>query len=110
CYSYFSSSSLDASSVHHSFPTRRSSDLLRLIYGSIERLGLIVLQDSFQDRQTPKRFNIAIGLGFFKKTKFFIALVQHRNDFCQLDRKSTRLNSSHLGISYAVFCLKKQNN
>src|ERR1035441_7846866 len=25
-----------------------------------------------------------------------------------LDRKSTRLNSSHLGISYAVFCLKKR--
>src|SRR5262245_64239837 len=25
-----------------------------------------------------------------------------------LDRKSTRLNSSHLGISYAVFCLKKK--
>src|ERR1035438_10829161 len=32
----------------------------------------------------------------------------------EVDRKSTRLNSSHLGISYAVFCLKKkktqQNN
>src|SRR5262245_64114567 len=27
-----------------------------------------------------------------------------------VDRKSTRLNSSHLGISYAVFCLKKKNN
>src|ERR1039458_10750521 len=27
----------------------------------------------------------------------------------QADRKSTRLNSSHLGISYAVFCLKKKN-
>src|SRR5437899_5291771 len=27
---------------------------------------------------------------------------------CSLDRKSTRLNSSHLGISYAVFCLKKK--
>src|SRR5258705_7881867 len=25
-----------------------------------------------------------------------------------IDRKSTRLNSSHLGISYAVFCLKKK--
>src|ERR1035438_8343036 len=25
-----------------------------------------------------------------------------------IDRKSTRLNSSHLGISYAVFCLKKE--
>src|SRR5256885_7663102 len=27
----------------------------------------------------------------------------------RLDRKSTRLNSSHLVISYAVFCLKKKN-
>src|SRR5690625_5765966 len=26
------------------------------------------------------------------------------------DRKSTRLNSSHVAISYAVFCLKKQNH
>src|ERR1035438_10734753 len=32
-----------------------------------------------------------------------LALLQ----FLQVDRKSTRLNSSHLGISYAVFCLKK---
>src|SRR5438045_4269053 len=35
-----------------------------------------------------------------------------RRDLPQLvhgpDRKSTRLNSSHLGISYAVFCLKKK--
>src|SRR5256885_7502329 len=29
---------------------------------------------------------------------------------CQTDRKSTRLNSSHLVISYAVFCLKKKKN
>src|SRR5262245_65196088 len=28
--------------------------------------------------------------------------------FVRGDRKSTRLNSSHLGISYAVFCLKKK--
>src|SRR5258705_3266620 len=28
----------------------------------------------------------------------------------QVDRKSTRLNSSHLGISYAVFCLKKKKD
>src|SRR5437899_6341732 len=28
--------------------------------------------------------------------------------FANPDRKSTRLNSSHLGISYAVFCLKKK--
>src|SRR5437899_6471146 len=31
--------------------------------------------------------------------------AHHRNS---QDRKSTRLNSSHLGISYAVFCLKKK--
>src|SRR5207249_7580438 len=28
---------------------------------------------------------------------------------CMKDRKSTRLNSSHVSISYAVFCLKKKN-
>src|SRR5947209_15088006 len=28
--------------------------------------------------------------------------------FCAKDRKSTRLNSSHANISYAVFCLKKK--
>src|SRR5262245_64765108 len=31
-----------------------------------------------------------------------------RNSASTVDRKSTRLNSSHLGISYAVFCLKKK--
>src|SRR3989454_12278692 len=34
----------------------------------------------------------------------------HRNILATRDRKSTRLNSSHLVISYAVFCLKKKNN
>src|SRR5690625_6460116 len=29
--------------------------------------------------------------------------------FYDIDRKSTRLNSSHVAISYAVFCLKKKN-
>src|SRR5689334_24463690 len=31
-----------------------------------------------------------------------------RGEFVVLDRKSTRLNSSHSSISYAVFCLKKK--
>src|SRR5258705_9166242 len=30
--------------------------------------------------------------------------------YVDIDRKSTRLNSSHLGISYAVFCLKKKKD
>src|SRR3989454_7265210 len=33
---------------------------------------------------------------------------QHRRAAARRDRKSTRLNSSHLVISYAVFCLKKK--
>src|SRR5690554_7257900 len=32
------------------------------------------------------------------------------NTLHKLDRKSTRLNSSHVRISYAVFCLKKKKN
>src|SRR3712207_6516580 len=32
-----------------------------------------------------------------------------RKDLSTIDRKSTRLNSSHANISYAVFCLKKKN-
>src|SRR2546430_3788348 len=32
-----------------------------------------------------------------------------RDDLIVADRKSTRLNSSHSQISYAVFCLKKKN-
>src|SRR5437773_6881816 len=31
-------------------------------------------------------------------------------EFLVIDRKSTRLNSSHITISYAVFCLKKKRN
>src|SRR5262245_63687719 len=45
--------------------------------------------------------------------EFFVLLegtaeVKKGNRKLNTDRKSTRLNSSHLGISYAVFCLKKK--
>src|SRR5690554_7325431 len=36
--------------------------------------------------------------------------VRERPDPTALDRKSTRLNSSHVRISYAVFCLKKKRS
>src|SRR5438034_1893356 len=38
-----------------------------------------------------------------------VALVHLPDDPAEPDRKSTRLNSSHTVISYAVFCLKKKN-
>src|SRR6266542_2475454 len=37
-------------------------------------------------------------------------VVQAERHMCRRDRKSTRLNSSHGSISYAVFCLKKKKN
>src|SRR3712207_7079756 len=40
-----------------------------------------------------------------------LAIVGHRHCArARLDRKSTRLNSSHANISYAVFCLKKKTH
>src|SRR3712207_8804213 len=42
-------------------------------------------------------------IGHYGRLTF--AMVAHH-----LDRKSTRLNSSHANISYAVFCLKKKKN
>src|SRR5690554_7179279 len=35
--------------------------------------------------------------------------LKRPENFCGIDRKSTRLNSSHVRISYAVFCLKKKS-
>src|SRR5256885_11101616 len=39
---------------------------------------------------------------------FVVRGLPHEYRFPHIDRKSTRLNSSHLVISYAVFCLKKK--
>src|SRR5438874_12170174 len=66
----------------HSFPTRRSSDLL--------------------EKMPPSRLHfVACAV----VVVFFCAAAPSR---AQRDRKSTRLNSSHVEISYAVFCLKKK--
>src|SRR5258707_6552828 len=50
---------------------------------------------------------LAEGLGLDLPNPFARHIV-HLADFFQRDRKSTRLNSSHANISYAVFCLKKK--
>src|ERR1035441_11035527 len=51
----------------------------------------------------PEAFLARAGLG-----KKIVNLKKDEVAYAQGDRKSTRLNSSHLGISYAVFCLKKK--
>src|SRR5437899_13008652 len=47
------------------------------------------------------------GDGVARRTLGFV-VDRHQYGGRHRDRKSTRLNSSHLGISYAVFCLKKK--
>src|SRR5438045_8548836 len=44
----------------------------------------------------------------YKQSTRFLDFLHWRRPKIEVDRKSTRLNSSHLGISYAVFCLKKK--
>src|SRR2546427_3073356 len=45
-----------------------------------------------------------------KWTSGYATALNHGRGLGQGDRKSTRLNSSHSQISYAVFCLKKKKN
>src|SRR5437867_5018817 len=77
----------------HSFPTRRSSDLSKdhnvRLRELARRQGLSVSEYGVFDEQTGAR----------------VAGTTEE----EVDRKSTRLNSSHRTISYAVFCLKKKN-
>src|SRR3712207_8590479 len=42
-------------------------------------------------------------------TEDILHVIAEEPNLCNQDRKSTRLNSSHANISYAVFCLKKKN-
>src|SRR5258707_9795158 len=44
------------------------------------------------------------------RARFRLRRARGRTGVLDLDRKSTRLNSSHANISYAVFCLKKKKN
>src|SRR5690606_12904610 len=53
---------------------------------------------------------VELAPGQFKEDIVFrITLPDQKEYTLRLDRKSTRLNSSHVKISYAVFCLKKKN-
>src|SRR5205814_6251122 len=94
----------------HSFPTRRSSDLHFAQYNintaqDNHNVGYVLSQTHIlqhgQVDKTGRADAITIGIG---RT----ITNQIEPQFAFGDRKSTRLNSSHLGISYAVFCLKKK--
>src|SRR2546427_6713650 len=57
-----------------------------------------------QVRAAPKEFKFSFKLGGGVKIRDVVVFTRQFST----DRKSTRLNSSHSQISYAVFCLKKK--
>src|SRR2546430_13566013 len=63
----------------------------------------------------PPRSTLFPYTTLFRSSRLKSEFRGHDTQLCQLrrrgpsDRKSTRLNSSHSQISYAVFCLKKKN-
>src|SRR5699024_12512194 len=88
-----------------SFPTRRSSDLLtgRLTPPPGASFECVLLPD---DEALYVMASDA-GYGFVAKGDDLQA-KNKAGKALLTDRKSTRLNSSHVSISYAVFCLKKK--
>src|SRR5436305_4008672 len=87
----------------HSFPTRRSSDLVALARALASDPAIVLLDEplSAVDIETRTKLLDEIEIAQNRVGIPFI-YVTHK------DRKSTRLNSSHVRISYAVFCLKKK--
>src|SRR5690625_6688412 len=67
------------------------------------RIGMIPL-DLMGDKDKTMDFIYKAEAEAKKLAKHGIELYHHTHQ----DRKSTRLNSSHVAISYAVFCLKKK--
>src|SRR2546428_8350387 len=63
---------------------------------------------AFSDTSTSKVVHLSGGIE--KNTKTILGAVQGKVNNLARDRKSTRLNSSHDQISYAVFCLKKKQS
>src|SRR5699024_12770679 len=79
--------------VLHSFPTRRSSDLPAVVIAWMFFVFSFVYGNALDAQKEYANFRLSQVL----------CDLNHMED-----RKSTRLNSSHVSISYAVFCLKKK--
>src|SRR5438309_12052785 len=82
----------------HSFPTRRSSDL----DGFTQLAGWGATKVWLLENAAFAPYRSEVWAAALSE------LAAAQSPKAILDRKSTRLNSSHSSISYAVFCLKKK--
>src|SRR5699024_11812490 len=93
----------------HSLPTRRSSDLRERAAGSVPARGIGPAVE--QAARAAHRVGVLIVLvAVVIAVVVAAAVIGRRRRDPAGDRKSTRLNSSHVSISYAVFCLKKKKD
>src|SRR5205085_9491060 len=94
----------------HSFPTRRSSDLPSVAAaGALKTATSDFRITEFQhvvNKSSAGKANIEKAMA--RQLDLFKASQKRYEPLVSRDRKSTRLNSSHSQISYAVFCLKKK--
>src|SRR5690606_41267019 len=98
-----SSPQIHTLSLHDALPIFETSP--RLIERQKEVLGSFKINIQWIDRFDA----VPHGLLILVSNELFDALPIRQFVKYDGDRKSTRLNSSHVKISYAVFCLKKKN-
>src|SRR3712207_7919632 len=84
-------------SLHDALPISGRSEILETVYGARRATGGTVQVAGRRLRPGDVAAAVDAGVG--------LAPEERKS---QGDRKSTRLNSSHANISYAVFCLKKK--
>src|SRR3712207_8601581 len=80
---------------------------------AVVHVEIAVLDGGEERRAAPKVVGVDVGTVREQQVRYRELVVQERHQqrpyaVCLGDRKSTRLNSSHANISYAVFCLKKK--
>src|SRR2546427_8634247 len=84
---------------------RSPRDVLEARLGSAQSFVWIARKVPPDKKEAVEALNLK-GIYFQKENQ----RVYPKRDLAAQDRKSTRLNSSHSQISYAVFCLKKKKN
>src|SRR5690554_6985848 len=94
------------SDQHYKSIGRLLSDLKNQNLTQVAQKYIRQLMDALSKPATPKQHtNTLMHIqGYLKK----LISGEDKEKLNQVDRKSTRLNSSHVRISYAVFCLKKK--
>src|SRR5690554_6562075 len=87
----------DSKKIHFSFDSKVSAYLTHFDHDKMEKIVFNLLSNAA--KSTPEGGRVAVALEASVPGEIILTVK---------DRKSTRLNSSHVRISYAVFCLKKK--